>query len=505
MRAYILTALLFVVTSVITTPISAQAAPTVAQLGNDRVEGAVPLSGWTATSTVDPAGARRSAGLATTPYLPSPGTAFDWAVMLWWTYTPPSDGEVSVSVTTPTAKDPASTPTGGINSTDVFVYDRAPVGTSKGGNYFDVSIGVPNRVPSVPAALVGIDGRFWGKAGQPYYIGVRVPVGGRVDPITVGASTSVGESGWYWQGAQAGGSGYAVEFRQGRVFLGLFLYNDDGSPNWLIATGDLKNGNQFDAELQQWRGGKSILYAQAGSGVGSQVSSPGTVSITWTGRGSASMTIKSNSGIALPQISITRYVFDPGTGWMGTRKPQGAHNTGWYWLPEDGGGRGWFGEAQGSSEFWVVFHYDSSGKATWHVANPVGLPTGGTSPYGCSSTFYPLVPYSGGQTLTGSYKQAKAGATLIKTDFYCDTPNTVSSGASSSSLGAQQVYGSDLSSSLWENSLILNGITSLAPQDDGVSVTPGPGATAYTNLCVAKENNSGFGQNRCYLRRFQAF
>jgi hypothetical protein len=70
--------------------------------------------------------------------------------------------------------------------------------------------------------------------------------------------------------------------------------------------------------------------------------------------------------------------------------------TGWWWNTTEGG-RGYSVEVRGNNIFFAAFHYDVSGRSTWHVA------TGPTSLDGSLYTNKPLYAAAGGQTLGGAY------------------------------------------------------------------------------------------------------
>ena len=76
-------------------------------------------------------------------------------------------------------------------------------------------------------------------------------------------------------------------------------------------------------------------------------------------------------------------------------KPE-APQAGWWWNPAEGG-RGYSIEVQGDNIFFAAFHYDVSGRSTWHVA------TGATSLDGSLYSNQPLYAARGGQTLGGAY------------------------------------------------------------------------------------------------------
>lgn len=70
-------------------------------------------------------------------------------------------------------------------------------------------------------------------------------------------------------------------------------------------------------------------------------------------------------------------------------------NSGWWWNPAEAG-RGFTIEQQGNNIFMAGFLYDVAGRATWYAAGPTAI-NGSTF----NST---LTEYSGGQSLTGTFR-----------------------------------------------------------------------------------------------------
>ncbi len=75
--------------------------------------------------------------------------------------------------------------------------------------------------------------------------------------------------------------------------------------------------------------------------------------------------------------------------------------TGYWWNPAEAG-RGYFIESNGTAVFMAAFLYDASGRSSWYGAGP--------GPMNGSTFSTPLTAYSGGQTLTGSYRAPTPGA-----------------------------------------------------------------------------------------------
>jgi hypothetical protein len=94
-------------------------------------------------------------------------------------------------------------------------------------------------------------------------------------------------------------------------------------------------------------------------------------------------------------VAIERYAFNGPT--TATFRPQ----TGWWWNPDESG-RGFSVELQGSHMFIGAYMYDESGNPIWYVADA----------HMKTATRFeaPLLRFSGGQTLTGSYRPAQGPA-----------------------------------------------------------------------------------------------
>lgn len=92
--------------------------------------------------------------------------------------------------------------------------------------------------------------------------------------------------------------------------------------------------------------------------------------------------------------------------------------SGWWWNPAEGG-RGFMIEFRGTAVFMATFLYDSDGRANWYVSSMTK--TNSTSYQGA------LTPYANGQTLTGSFKQASALASVgnITLSFSSATQGTL--------------------------------------------------------------------------------
>jgi len=78
--------------------------------------------------------------------------------------------------------------------------------------------------------------------------------------------------------------------------------------------------------------------------------------------------------------------------------------SGYWWNPAEGG-RGYTVEVQDSMVFIAAYMYDASGNPVWYASGPATL-TGDNTYQG------PLIEFTGGQTLTGSYQAPSGTASM---------------------------------------------------------------------------------------------
>ena len=67
------------------------------------------------------------------------------------------------------------------------------------------------------------------------------------------------EVGWYWNPDRPG-YGFAIEVQNNRVFLGMFHYNEDGTPTWNVVDTDLATG-VGSGSLKRYTGGQTLTSA----------------------------------------------------------------------------------------------------------------------------------------------------------------------------------------------------------------------------------------------------
>jgi len=116
----------------------------------------------------------------------------------------------------------------------------------------------------------------------------RLDLGGALESLTQV------ETGWWWNEAEPG-TGYFVEISNGVLFLSAYVYREDGSPVWYVASGSYARG-AFQGTLQEYG---------AGSPPGARmIGDRGTITLQSTGVGSARLTLPSGR-----QVSLSRFSF----------------------------------------------------------------------------------------------------------------------------------------------------------------------------------------------------
>jgi serine protease len=195
------------------------------------------------------------------------------------------------------------------------------------------------------------------------------------------------QSGWWWNPVE-GGRGFGIEIRNGKLFFGGFLYDNSGAPTWYVSgPADMQSSTQYVGSLQAYVGGQSLngsFRSPLSNG------SPGQITLNFSGPGTGTLTWPGGT------IPIQRFEFVPGG--LTTTKTGFAAESGWWWNPSEPG-RGFTLEVQGNNLFMAGFMYDASGNAVWLLASGAML----------NSSLYVgnWTQYAGGQSLTGTYQQAR--------------------------------------------------------------------------------------------------
>src|SRR5260221_9046754 len=137
----------------------------------------------------------------------------------------------------------------------------------------------------------------------------------------------VPETGWWFSPAE-GGRGYAIEQRNGNVFMAALMYNPAGVPTWYLGNGPLVNGGVF-TDLQFYGFGANLFFPYAPAlRLGSTAA---TVSFTSARTG----TVQFPDAINNNSSAIQRFQFAP-TG-AGDVSAVGLPENGCWWAPSEPG------------------------------------------------------------------------------------------------------------------------------------------------------------------------
>jgi serine protease len=201
---------------------------------------------------------------------------------------------------------------------------------------------------------------------------------------SVGSVLSTPESGWWWN-EQEGGRGFALEIRNGYLFLAGFMYEQSGRPTWFVTTGPMTDSTHYQGAMGLYGGGQTL---NGPFKVTSQTGDLGQIRLSFTGARNATINWPNGQSTAITRFDIvanstliSQSGFTPEAGW---------------WWNNSEPGRGFAIEVQGDNLFVAGFMYDDAGQPTWYVS------TGKmTSPSSYSGKW---ASYANGQALGLAYK-----------------------------------------------------------------------------------------------------
>ncbi len=200
----------------------------------------------------------------------------------------------------------------------------------------------------------------------------------------VGATLAAPQSGWWWNAGE-GGRGYAIEIRNGGLFMAGFLYERNGDPTWFVVNGPMSDARTFSGQMLRYEAGQTLTGSYKSPNYLGEV---GAIRLEFSSATAGRIFWPDGSS-----TSIQRYDIVSG----GSRLPQGgfAPEAGWWWNASEGG-RGFALEVQGDQIFMGGFMYDGNGRPTWYV-------TGGKMK---SATSYEgsWLAYRGGQAIGQPYQ-----------------------------------------------------------------------------------------------------
>jgi hypothetical protein len=107
------------------------------------------------------------------------------------------------------------------------------------------------------------------------------------------------DSGWYWNKSESG-RGFNIEIQNNVLFMSAFVYDQQGTPIWLVTGGPMSSATAFAGDVYQTTGGQCLGCPYSGP---PQSSKYGTATIVFTGPLTATITI---NGVA---VNVERQQF----------------------------------------------------------------------------------------------------------------------------------------------------------------------------------------------------
>ncbi len=187
-------------------------------------------------------------------------------------------------------------------------------------------------------------------------------------------------TGWWWN-ADESGRGFFIERQGDNLFVGGYLYDDDGRATWVVMQGTLISDSEFDGSLLAFSDGQTLTGDYRAP---ANAPSPGSASLVF--RSSSQATLVWPGGI----VEIERFDFNGIDSVGGGALPE----DGWWWNTAESG-RGFSIEIQNGTLFMVAYLYDDSG-------NPIWISAQGQLIDGRFDGNW--VQFSDGQSLTGPYQ-----------------------------------------------------------------------------------------------------
>lgn len=229
---------------------------------------------------------------------------------------------------------------------------------------------------------------------------------------------TIPQSGW-WYSPTEGGRGYAVEYRNGRVFMAALMYSGTGVPSWYLGQGPLVNASLL-SDLEFYGLGTNLFYTTF-----SAAQRLGSTATQTTFTSSTAGTIRFLDAVTNSTAALQRFEFTSGGVAAGANA--GLPESGWWWAPSEPGA-GYFLEFQKDAFYFGAMHYANPsfaedgatpGQSIWDVA--LGTMT---SPTQLQAT---LVRYQNGQSLGGAYRTPTLNHTVtgITINFTSTTTGTM--------------------------------------------------------------------------------
>jgi hypothetical protein len=197
------------------------------------------------------------------------------------------------------------------------------------------------------------------------------------------------QTGWWWNPLEDG-RGFSIERRGNNLFFAAFLYDVSGRSTWYVSSGPVSlEGTLFSGDLLAATRGQTLGGPYVGFPA---VSNVGRLNLTFNNSASGTM--------IWPGGTVPIQRFDIITNGLNLPPAAaGQPESGWWWNEQESG-RGFFLEFQNGWLDIAGYMYDDDGNPVWYIT--VAEIGGSADARSFTGTWW---SYTGGQTLTGPWRQ----------------------------------------------------------------------------------------------------
>lgn len=215
-----------------------------------------------------------------------------------------------------------------VQSVLTYTVSRFPTGTAHNCTTVTCGAGIVNALSAVRAVAAG----------------------------SVGNALPSPQSGWWWNETE-GGRGYAIEIRNGSLFMAGFLYENTGRATWFVSSGIMTDNTHYQGSMSPYSGGQTLTGAFKPATAGTSL---GTVKLAFSSATRGSLTWPNGQTTLIQRFDIV-------SGGTNLAQTGFAPEAGWWWNQTEPG-RGFAIEVQGNSLFIAGFMYDEAGQPIWYVS-----------------------------------------------------------------------------------------------------------------------------------------
>ncbi len=199
---------------------------------------------------------------------------------------------------------------------------------------------------------------------------------------------SAPQTGWWWNPLEDG-RGFSLEKRGNNLFFAAFLYDISGRSTWYVSSGPVSlEGSLYNGDLLSASGGQTLGGAY---GRFPTLVSAGSMTLTFNNDSTGTL-VWAGGTVPIQRFNIIQ-------NGLTAAPVAGVPESGWWWN-ESEAGRGFFMEWQGNTLDIAGYMYDDNGNSVWYLT--VGQIGGTATARSFNGTWW---SYTGGQTLTGAWRQ----------------------------------------------------------------------------------------------------